>query len=131
MCRYSGPPDGPVCGLHQRNENPTLNVPVHYIVQLLSFFTRRLAILFRVAVTYTPSSPSTEAKKRRKISTLLEACLQVHLIIFPLCLLKALLWCISRIRLSVSVNDSDIVNTVCPILPEVTDQKIALLFCGL
>ena len=57
------------------------------------FFARRLAILLKLAAASTPSSPSTEVKKNRKMSTLLETCLQVHFILCPFCLLKKLFWC--------------------------------------
>ena len=34
------------------------------------------------------------------------------------------------IGLCISVHDTHVVNTVCPIVPEVLDQKVSLLFRG-
>ena len=63
--------------------------------------------------------------------TLLEASLQVHLLLTPLRLLQKSLGGLLLIGLCVSVHDTHVVNTVCPIVPEVPDQKVSLLFCGL
>ena len=63
--------------------------------------------------------------------TLLEASLQVHLLLTPLCLLQTSLGVLLPIRLCITVHDTHVVNTVCPIVPEVPDQKVSLLFRGL
>ena len=63
--------------------------------------------------------------------TLLEASLQVHLLLTPLCLLQTFLGGLLRIGLCISVHNTHVVNTVCPILPEVLGQKVSLLFRGL
>ena len=62
---------------------------------------------------------------------LLEAYLQVHPILCPIRLLQALLRCFPLMGLGVSVHDTHVVNTVSPVLPEVTDQEVSLLFRGL
>ena len=70
--------------------------------------------------------PHPVAHKQRwrgaKISTLIKACLQVHLLLFPIYLLKTLLWFLCWMVLSVSVHDTHVINTASPILPEVTGQ---------
>ena len=61
--RHPGPPDAPVCGPHQSDGDPTIDVSARPIVGLMPIFARRLDILFRVAVASAPSSPSMEEKK--------------------------------------------------------------------
>ena len=61
------------------------------------------------------------------MSTLLEAILQVHLLLPPFGVVKALLRRLSHIRQDVSVHDTHVVNTVSPLLTEVTEQKGDLL----
>ena len=59
--------------------------------------------------------------------TLLEASLQIHLLFPPFCLVEAFLRLLLLISEGVSVRDTHVVNTVCPLLPEVSDKKVALL----
>ena len=61
----------------------------------------------------------------------MEASLQVHLILTLLRLLQTLLGGILLIGLCISFHDTHVVNTVSPILPEVLEQKVSLLFRGL
>ena len=62
------------------------------------------------------------------MTNLLEASLQIHLI-FPLFrLMEALLWVLRPVRQGVSFHDTHVVNTVCLLLPQVPDKKVALLF---
>ena len=65
------------------------------------------------------------------MSALLEAALQVHLTLTLLRLLQTFLRRLLPIGLSISVHDTHVVNTFCPILPEVLEQKDSLLFRGL
>ena len=65
------------------------------------------------------------------MSTLLKASLQVHLLLTPLRLLQKSLGGLLPIGLCISVHDRYVVNTVCPIGPEVPYQKVSLLFHGL
>ena len=95
------------------------------------FVARWMAILFRVAGTSTPSRPPTEATKGKKWSAFIEACLQVHLLLFPFCFPHTLSWCIFQMGLSVSVHNAYVMNTVITIIPEVKDQEVSLLLCGL
>ena len=62
---------------------------------------------------------------------MMDASLQVHLLLTPLCLLQTSLGGFISIGLCISVHNMHVVNTVCPILPEVPEQKVSLLFCGL
>ena len=65
------------------------------------------------------------------MSTLLKASLQVHLLITPLRLLQTSLGGLLPIGFCISVHDTHAVNTVCPVGPEVPDQKVSLMFRGL
>ena len=65
------------------------------------------------------------------MSTLLEACLQVHAFLRFLRLLQALLQRLRLLGLDICVHDRHAVITVIPILPEVTEPEVSLLFCGL
>ena len=65
------------------------------------------------------------------MSTLLEASLQVHLLLTPLRLLQTSLGGLLPIGLCISVHGMHVVNTVCPILPYFPEQKVSLLFCVL
>ena len=62
---------------------------------------------------------------------LLEECLQLHPLLPPLRLMQALFRCFPLMGIGVSVHDIHVVNTVGPVLPEVTDQEVSLLFRGL
>ena len=90
---------------------------------------RRWDNLFRIAVASTPSSPSTKATKGGEVPALLEACLQVYPLLTPFRLVQAPLWILRPVRLGVGVHDQHVVDTVCSLLPEVTDEQVALLFC--
>ena len=59
---------------------------------------------------------------------LLEASLQVNPLFPPFCLVQAPCWILGPVRGGVSVHNLHAVDTVCPLLPEVTDQQIALMF---
>ena len=65
------------------------------------------------------------------MSALLEARLQVHLLIRPLWHMKIIFRYLCLMGLGVCVHDAYIVNTVSTILPEVTDKEVTLLFPGL
>ena len=59
--------------------------------------------------------------------TLLEASLQINLILPLFHLVEALLWLLQLVSEGVSVHDTHVMNTVGPLLPEVLDKKDALL----
>ena len=62
---------------------------------------------------------------------LLEAGLRIHLIFPSLRLVEALLWVLRPVCQGVSVHDTHVVNTVCPLMSEVQYKKVVLLFCEL
>ena len=72
-----------------------------------------------------------EATKGKNFSELLEASLKVHIFLRLCCFLKTPFWCICPIGFCVSVHETHVVNNVSPFLPEVTNQKVAILFCSL
>ena len=59
---------------------------------------------------------------------LLEASLQIHLLSPPFRLVEELFRVLFLVFGGVSVNETHVVNTVCPLLPEVPDKKVSLLF---
>ena len=65
------------------------------------------------------------------MSALLDAVLQVHLLLYLLRLLQTFLRRLLSIGLSISVHDTHVVNTICPILTDVPEQKVSLWFHGL
>ena len=92
---------------------------------------RQLAILFRVSVAPMTRSPSTKVIKGEKC---LRCCRRAssYIHFFPLLhLLQALLWCFTCVGLGVSVHNTHAMNTVGPVLSEVKDQEVSLLFCGI
>ena len=58
----------------------------------------------------------------------MEASLQIHLLFPPFHLVEALFRVIFLVGRGVIVHDTHIVNTFCPLLPEVWHKKVALLF---
>ena len=69
--RHPGPPDTLVCGPHQSDGDPTIDVSAHPCVGCRHFFVRRLAIFFSMAVASTPSSPLEETIKEKKCQCIL------------------------------------------------------------
>ena len=67
----------------------------------------------------------------RDVSELLEACLQVYIILLPLRLLQTILWCICQMGLGVCVQNEHVEYTISPIMAEVTDNEVTFLFRGL
>ena len=65
------------------------------------------------------------------MSTLLKASLQVHLLLTPPRLLQTSLGGLLPIGFCISIHDTHVVNTICPVGPEVPDQKVSLLLRGL
>ena len=66
------------------------------------------------------------------MTTFLEERLQMRILIIPLRRLKKLLCRLFPVIQGVSVNDTHVVNTARPSLPEVSDEKVYLLisfFC--
>ena len=65
------------------------------------------------------------------MTALLEASLQVHPFSPPFRLVEAPHWILLPVSRGISVHDMNVVNTVCSLLPEVTDHQVALLLCDL
>ena len=59
---------------------------------------------------------------------LLEASLQIHLLLPPFRLVEALFRVLFLVCGGVSVHDLHVVNTVGPLFPEVPDKKLSLMF---
>ena len=74
-----------------------------------------------------PEKSINGGDKGREVATLLEASLQVHLLLGPLCFLQSFLRGPSPIGLGVSIHDTHVMNTVSPIFPEVSNQEVSLL----
>ena len=60
--------------------------------------------------------------------TLLEASIQIHLLFPPFRLVEALFRVLFLVHWGVIFHNTHVVNTVCPLLPEVLDKKVAFLF---
>ena len=60
--------------------------------------------------------------------TLLEASLQIHLLLPSFRLVEALFRVLFLVCRGVSVHDTNVVNTVGTLLPKVPDKKVSLLF---
>ena len=59
---------------------------------------------------------------------LLEASFKIHLLFPSFRLVEALLWRFFQVQQGIRVHDTHVVNTVSPLLPEVPDNKVSLLF---
>ena len=129
--QHIGPPDAPMCGPHQSDGDPTLEIYTLTRVGLLPICCKATGYPFQGCRLLHTKKPVNGSNKGREVSTLLEACLQVHLLLCPLHLLKTLLWCLCQMGLGICVYDAHVVNTVITILPEVTDQEVTPLFHGL
>ena len=92
--RHLGSLDAPVCGPHQSDGNPDLDVSALPIVGLLSLCLELTDYPFYGSLCLHTQYPINGGNEGREMATLLEAVLQVHIFICPLCLLKTHLWCI-------------------------------------
>ena len=128
MRQHPGSPDAPVCGPHQIYGNPTLDVPARPQVGLLTLFGQTTGHPFQGFRQFHTQKSVHRGNKGGEVPELLETCLQVHLLLPPLCLLKALLLCFLLMVIGVSVHEMHVLNTVGPVLTEVTDQEVSLLF---
>ena len=59
---------------------------------------------------------------------LLETSLQVHPLSPPFRLVQAPRWILCPVRQGVGFHNPHVVDTIRPLLPEVTDQQVAFLF---
>ena len=128
---HPGPPDAMVCGLHQSDGNPTLDVNANPGLGLPPLFWEVAGYPFKCSHHLYTQYPINEGDEQRKMPLLLEGCHQVHFLFQMLCLLKTLFRRLHWMGLNVIVHHTHIMNTLCTILTEVTDQEVALLFKGL
>ena len=115
-------------GAHQGNCNPTLDVSTRLRLGLPPLGGQVTGYPFQGSRCLHPQQPIHQGYKEVEVSTLLEASHQVHLLLSPFGLVEALLRRLAYIRQGISVHDTHVVNTVCPLLPEVLDKKVAFLF---
>ena len=129
--RHPGTPDTPVCGLHQSDGDPTLDISAGPRVRLPPLFCEANSYPFQGGHLLHLQQRVNERNKGIELSNLLEASLQIHLLLSPLRFLQTLSWRYCRMGLSICVHDAHVVNTVSTILPEVTEQELTPLFRGL
>ena len=127
MYRHPGTPDAPVCGRYQSDGNPTLDVSARPLVGLPSLCCEATGCPLQVSRRLHTQQSINRGNEGGEVSTLLEACLQVHFLLRPLRLLQTLIRRLRRMGLGICVPDAHAVNTVNPILPEFTDQEVSLL----
>ena len=119
--QHPGPLDAPVCGPHQSDVNPTLDVSDRPIVGMTPLCCEASGYPFQGSRCLHTQLPMNGGDEGRKMPTLLEACLQVNLLLRPFCLQKTLFWCVHQMGICLSVHDTYVVNADHPILPEATD----------
>ena len=130
VCRYPRTSDAPVGGSHQCDGNPTRDVSTRLRIGLLPLWCEATGYPFQGSRRLHPEKSINGGDKGWEVSTLLKASLQVHLLLTLLRLLQKFLWGLPPIVLCISVHNTHVMNTVGPILPEVMDQKVSLLFRG-
>ena len=84
MFWHLGPLDAPVCGLHQSDGNPTRGVSAQPRVGFLPFGCEAASYPFQGSPFLHYKYPINGGDKGRKMLTLLEAGLQVHIFLHPL-----------------------------------------------
>ena len=108
-------------GAHQSDDNPTLDVSTRLRVGLPPLGDQSTGYPFQGSRRLHPQQPVHQGNKGREVPTLLEASLQIHLLLPLFSLVEALLRRFFQVRQGVSVHDTHVVNTVSPLLPEVPD----------
>ena len=128
---HLGTPDSPLCGPHQSDGNPTLDVSAHPSVGFSPLCCEVTGYPLQYIRFFHTQQSINGGNGGGEVCALMEACLQVDYFIFPLCLLQKILQRLRQMGLSICVHDTHVVNTVSPIQTEFTDQEVTLLFCGL
>ena len=108
-------------GAHHGDGNPTLDVSARLRVGLPLLAGQATGYPFQGSRRLHPQQPVHRGDKGGEVSTLLEASLQIHLLLPLFSLVEALLRRFFQIRQGVSVNDTHFLNTDSPLLPEVPD----------
>ena len=116
MRRHPGSPNAPVCGVQQSDGNRTLDVPAHPQLGLPPLCGHTTGYPFQGCRRLHAQQSIHQGKTGVEVPALLEACLQLHPLLPPLCLLQTLLRSFHGMGLGVSVHDTHVVNTVCPVL---------------
>ena len=106
---------------HQGDGNPTLDVSTRLRVGLPPLGGQANGYPFQGSCRLHPQKTVHRGYKGGEVSTLLEASLQIHLLLPPLGLVEAILLRFSHVRQGVSVHNTHVVNTVSPLFPEVPD----------
>ena len=120
-----------MCGPHQSDGNPTLAITSSPRVGLSPLCGQATGYSLQGSRRLHNQKSINRDNKGGEVPALLDACLQVYLIICPLCLLQAFLRGICRIGLFINVHNTHVVNTLSPIMTEVMDCEVSPLFCGL
>ena len=81
------PPDAPMCGPYQSDGNTTLDVSAHPLIGLPPLCCKAAGYPLHGERRLHTQQSIDEGNKGGEVYTLLEACLQVHLLLFSLCLL--------------------------------------------
>ena len=120
-----------VGGAHQSDRNPTLDISTCLRVGLFPLGVQATGKPSQGIHRLHIQQLVHRGNKCLEVPMLLEASLQINLL-FPLFLLmEALLWVLRPVCQGVSFYDTDVMNTVCPLLPEVPDKKVFFLLCDL
>ena len=127
VCRHPGPLDALVCGPHQSDGDLTLDVSTRPVLGLSPLCFEADVYTFQVSRRLHNQYPINEGDEGKDVSYFLGECLQVHLLLWPICLLKTLFRCLSQMGLGVCVHTTHFVNSGSTIFPEVTGQEVSLL----
>ena len=108
VSRQPGPPDAPVCGPHQSDGDPSLEVSKHPRVVLLPICCEADGYTFQGSRHLHTQYPINGGNKWRIMLTLMEACLQVHLLPHLFFLLKTIYRRLSWMGISISVHEAHV-----------------------
>ena len=116
-----------VGGAHQGDCNPTLEVSTSLRVRLLPLSGQATGYPFQDIHQLHPQKPVHRGDTGREVSTLLEAILQIHLILPHFRLVEALFWVLFLVCGGASVHYTHVVNNIGPLFPQASDKNVSLL----
>ena len=128
VCWYPGSTYAAMGGAYQSYCNRTLDVSTRLQVGLLPLGGQATGYPFQVSRRLHPYQPLQKGNKGGEVPTLMEESLQIHLFLPLFCLVEALLRLLQLVCEDISVHYTHAVNNVVPLLSEVQDKKVALLF---
>ena len=131
VCWHPGSSYTAMVGAHQSDCNPNLDISTRLQVGLLQLGGQATGYPFQSSRRLHLQKPVHRGDKGGEVPTLLEASLHIHLFLPLFCLVEALLRLLNLVCEGVSVHDTHVLNTAGPLLPEVPDKKLFLLFCDL